>query len=42
MWSVTKEPFSYNNAYTTIIQKEMIDEFGVYRVNNRMTIAVEK
>lgn len=42
MWSVTKDPFSYNNAYTTIIQKEMIDEFQVHRVNNSVTIAVEK
>lgn len=42
MWSVTKDQFSYNNAYTTIIQQEMIEEFGVHRVNNLMTNAVEK
>jgi len=42
MWSVTKDQFSYNNAYTTVIQQEMIDEYGVRRVDNRMTIAVEK
>lgn len=42
MWSVTKDPFSYNNAYTTVIQKEMIEEFGVSRSENRMTRIVEK
>lgn len=42
MWSVTKDPFSYNNAYTTIIQKEMIEEFGVHRVDNKITSLIEK
>ncbi len=42
MWSVTKDPFSYNNAYTTIIQKEMIEVFKVQRFNNRITGLIEK
>ncbi len=42
MWSVTKDPFSYNNAYTTVIQKEMTEEFGVSRSENIMTRVVEK
>lgn len=42
MWSVTKDPLSYNNAYTTIIQKEMIEEFEVHRINNKITTAVEE
>lgn len=42
MWSVTHDPFSYNNAYTTAIQKEMIDEFGVSRYENAMTEIIEK
>ncbi len=37
MWSVTHDRYSYNNAYTTIIQKEMIDEFGVHRKENKLT-----
>ena len=41
MWSVTKDPFSYNNAYTTVIEQEMIDRFGVYRIENNMTDVIE-
>ena len=37
MWSVTYDRYSYNNAYTTAIQKEMIDEFGVQRKENKFT-----
>ncbi|MGB4437729.1 MAG: hypothetical protein WBJ13_00600 [Sedimentibacter sp.] len=42
MWSVTSDRFSYNNAYTTDIQKEMTDEFGVHRVENKFTYIIEK
>lgn len=42
MWAVTKDPFSYNNAYTTVIQEEMKEEFGVCRSENIMTAAVER
>jgi hypothetical protein len=42
MWSVTNDRFSYNNAYTTAIQQEMADQFGVHRIRNTMTGAVEK
>lgn len=41
MWSVTNDRFSYNNAYTTVIQKEMTDEFGVERTENKLTDAVK-
>ncbi|HBD65150.1 MAG TPA: hypothetical protein DC038_12045 [Clostridiales bacterium] len=41
MWSVTNDKFSYNNAYTTVIQKEMTDEFGVERTENKLTDAVK-
>lgn len=37
MWSVTHDRFSYNNAYTTRIEERMIDEFGVRRVENKLT-----
>jgi len=42
MWSVTHDRFSYNNAYTTVIQKEMIEEFGVQRAENKFTDLVKK
>lgn len=42
MWSVTKDPLSYNNAYTTVIQKEMIEEFKVERKSNKVTIFIEE
>lgn len=42
MWSVTHDRFSYNNAYTTVIQKEMIEEFGVRRAENKFTEIVKK
>ena len=42
MWSVTHDRFSYNNAYTTVIQKEMIEEFGVRRAENKFTDIVKK
>jgi hypothetical protein len=42
MWSVTHDRFSYNNAYTTVIQKEMIEEFGVRRAENRFTDIVKR
>lgn len=42
MWSVTHDRFSYNNAYTTVIQKEMIEEFGVQRAENKFTDIVKK
>ncbi|MDD4047158.1 MAG: hypothetical protein PHE34_08450 [Tissierellia bacterium] len=37
MWSVAYDRYSYNNAYTTAIQQEMIDEFGVQRKENKFT-----
>lgn len=42
MWAVTNDPFSYNNAYTTVIQEEMTEKFGVRRSENIMTPAVKK
>jgi len=42
MWSVTHDRFSYNNAYTTVIQEEMIEEFGVRRTENKFTEIVKK
>ena len=42
MWSVTKDQFSYNNAYTTEIEPKMIEEFGVTRVSNDLTVVIEK
>ena len=42
MWSVTADRFSYNNAYTTAIQKEMIEEFGVERNENKLTEIINK
>lgn len=42
MWSVTQDQFSYNNGYTTVIEPEMIEEFGVTRVNNDLTGVIEK
>ena len=37
MWSVAYDRYSFNNAYTTAIQQEMIDEFGVQRKENKFT-----
>ena len=42
MWSVTYDSYSYNNAYTTAIQEEMIDEFGVQRIENKFTDIVKE
>lgn len=42
MWSVTNDRFSYNNAYTTSIEKEMIEEFGVKRKENKLTEDVKE
>ena len=42
MWSVTYDSYSYNNAYTTAIQEEMIDEFGVQRKENKFTDIVKE
>lgn len=42
MWSVTNDPFSYNNAYTTAIQREMTEKYGVHRSVNIMTDTIEK
>jgi hypothetical protein len=42
MWSVTRDRFSYNNAYTTVIQKEMAEEFGVHRTENKFTDVIEE
>lgn len=37
IWSVAKDPFSYNNNYTTAIEPEMQSVFGVKRNGNVMT-----
>lgn len=37
IWSVTKDPFSYNNNYTTAIEPEMQSVFGVERDANVLT-----
>ncbi len=42
MWSVTYDKFSYNNAYTTEIQKEMVEEFGVERKENMFTNIIKE
>ncbi len=41
MWSVTQDPFSYNNNYTTAIEPEMQSVFGVKRHENLLTDWVE-
>jgi hypothetical protein len=40
MWSVTQDPFSYNNNYTTAIEPEMQSVFGVQRHENMLTDSV--
>ena len=42
MWSVTQDPFSYNNNYTTLIEPKMQTVFGVQREENRLTAIVNR